>query len=184
MAAQTSSSNHKTFEIPIETLPRIYWAIVSTSKSTESEWHQWCEQRLGAECILCGIKITGGELRSLATDDASQPSDNPKLERLRLKYCARNSCESRFYRVHLQPDSELHWTGIRGQLLHATPELRESRPARKLPTITLGRQPFVLLAVAGFAALTIFFLFRHFYYGYRIPVIQKKHEYRVLPPPQ
>lgn len=48
------------------------------------------------QCVGCGIALTAEELEALALDPASAPG-SPRLERLRLGYCARNGCDSRFY---------------------------------------------------------------------------------------
>jgi hypothetical protein len=47
-------------------------------------------------CVGCGIAVTPDELESLALA-SSAPEASPRLERLRLGYCARNGCDSRFY---------------------------------------------------------------------------------------
>lgn len=182
MTVQSSPATTRTLEIPIEALPRVYWAVVATSKLTEPEWAVQCASRLEAECILCGIKISGPELRQLAVSDSQEPSENPKLERLRLKYCARNSCESRFYRVSIQADSELHWTGIKAQLLHVTPEVREGKVRKPRLKLSLSSQGKLVIAAVVLASIVAFFLIRYWVYGYHIPIIHQPREYKVSPP--
>ena len=183
--AQSSTAAEKSVEIPIEALPRVYWAVVATSKSPEQEWQQHCGERLAAECLQCGMKVSGEELRQLATMDLEKVVEDPKLERLRLKYCARNSCESRFYRVDIEPDSELHWASIKEQLAHAAPEVRESKAKVELPKFRFDLSGNRGLFLAGFLVFAViaFFVIRHWVFGYRIPLIQEKHEYRVVQPP-
>jgi len=36
----------------------------------------------------------------------------PKLQRLRLGYCAREGCESYFYAVHLEDHSDVDWEAV------------------------------------------------------------------------
>src|SRR5688572_28778166 len=127
MAAPDSSE--KSLEIPIEALPRVYWAVVSASTATERDWQDLCANRLSGECTACHIKISGTELRQLATahaPDLLRGQENPKLDRLRQHYCARNTCDGRFYRVTIHPESERHWISIKDQLLGTTPEVRET----------------------------------------------------------
>ena len=183
--ARSAAGTEKSVEIPIEALPRVYWAVVATSKSPEQDWHEHCGERLAGECLQCGMKVSGEELRQLATMDLEKAAEDPKLDRLRLKYCARNSCESRFYRVGIEPDSELHWTSIKEQLAHATPEVRETKPRVEMPKFKLDLSGNRGLFLAGFfvAAVITFFVIRHWVFGYRIPLIQEKHEYRVVQPP-
>lgn len=192
MAATTNTSNTplevRSVELPIEALPKVYWAIVSASTSTEAEWQELCNTRLSAECTGCKIKLTGLELRELATAYHEGEPQSPKLERLRKNYCARNTCESRFYRVNINADSERHWLSIKDQLQVATPELRETRPLKE-------RKPFfgqagvpkirpLQLTALLLIGTVLFFVVRHWVYGSRIPLVQKKNEYRVIQPVQ
>src|SRR6188768_3779947 len=120
MTAQSSSAAQKTLELPIRALSRLYLAVAATSKLPEQQWQGLFNGRVEAQCVQCGIKVTGEELRELSIIDPAHPIEDHKLDRLRLNYCARNSCQSRFYSVHIQPDSELHWTAIKEQLQLAT----------------------------------------------------------------
>ncbi|MGZ8939294.1 MAG: hypothetical protein ACXW32_08805, partial [Limisphaerales bacterium] len=140
MAAPTSSTaEEKSLEVPINALGRIYWAVVSGSTSNEAAWRQLCDGRLSAECTACKIRISGPELRLLATQAEGESADeNPTLDRLRRNYCGRNTCEGRFYRVNIVPDSERHWTMIKDQLQSTTPEIRETRPPKNSKSIFSG----------------------------------------------
>ncbi|HVK57392.1 MAG TPA: hypothetical protein VM735_01320 [Candidatus Kapabacteria bacterium] len=185
MAATTNTPiATKSVELPIEALPKVYWAIVAASTSTEAEWQELCNARLSAECTGCKIKLTGLEMRELATVHTEGSPQSPKLERLRKNYCARNTCESRFYRVNVQPDNERHWLSIKEQLQIATPEVRETEPGK-------DRKPFFAnagvprlrpLQLTGLILIgvVLFFIVRHWVYGSRIPLVQKKNEYRVI----
>ena len=187
MAAPTSSADEKSLEVPINALGRIYWAVVSGSTSNEAAWRELCQGRLSAECTACKIKLSGLELRQLATGQVPETDteENPKMDRLRRNYCGRNTCEGRFYRVNIVPDSERHWTMIKDQLQSTTPEIRETRPSKNTNSIFSGvglprirPLPLTILLLVG---VVLFFVVRHLTYGSRIPLIQKKHEYRVIP---
>jgi hypothetical protein len=160
-------------------------AVVATSKTPELQWQGLFNGRVQAECIQCGIKVSGEELRQLSVLDPEHPIDDPKLERLRLRDCARNTCQSRFYRLHIEPDSELHWTAIKEQLQLTTPHLRETKQRKRiaLPAFSLPRASGLVIGVALLCMIVLFFLLRHWVFGYRIPVVQKKHEYRVIQTP-
>ena len=185
MAAPDSSE--KSLEVPIDALPRVYWAVVSASTSNERQWQELCAGRLSAECTACRIKISGTELRQLATahaPDVMGGEENPKLNRLRQNYCARNTCEGRFYRVNIQPDSERHFASIKDQLLSTTPEVRETdAPKIRKPLFSsaaLSRLRPMRLTMLLLTGVILFFVVRHWMYGARIPIVQKKHEYRVI----
>jgi hypothetical protein len=186
MTTQTPSAAQRTVELPIDALSRLYLAVVATSKIPEQQWHELFNGRVAAECVQCGIKVTGEELRQLSVLDPEHPVDDPKLDRLRLKYCARNTCQSRFYRVKIEPDSDLHWTAIKEQLQLATPEVRETkeRKAIKLPALGLPRTSGLTISVALLCLVVLFFMLRYWVFGHRIPVVHKKHEYRVIEQPQ
>ena len=188
MAATSNTSNppieFKSVELPIDVLPKVYWAIVSASTSTEAEWQELCNTRLSAECPGCKIKLTGLEMHELATVHNEGEAQSPKLERLRKNYCARNTCDSRFYRVNIQPDSERHWVSIKDQLQVATPELRETKPIKSGKSLFGSAgvpkvRPLQLTALLVLGVV-LFFVVRHFVYGSRIPLVQKKNEYRVI----
>ena len=186
MNQQSSSAAQKTVELPIAALRRLYLAVVATSKTPEQQWQELFNGRVEAECTQCGIKITGEELRQLSLLDLEQPIEDPKLDRLRLKYCARNTCQSRFYSVQIGSDSELHWTAIKEQLQLATPEIREKKTRKpiSIPSISLPRASGLAVTVALLCMLVLFFLVRYWVYGYRIPIVQKKNEYRVIQAPE
>src|SRR4051794_32043454 len=48
---------------------------------------------VAAECIQCGIRLSGEELWALMQPPAEK-DPNPKVERLRLGDCARKGCDS------------------------------------------------------------------------------------------
>ena len=180
-------TSEQSLEIPIEALPRVYWAVVSASTATEREWQDLCAGRLSGQCTACRIKISGTELRQLATahaPDILHGQENPKLDRLRQNYCARNTCEGRFYRVTIQPESEGHWISIKDQLLGSTPEVRETPAAQVRESLfssaSFSRVRPMPLTVLLLTGVVLFFVVRHWMYGSRIPIIHKKHEYRVI----
>ena len=183
-AAANSTIEERALEIPIEALPRVYWAIVSGSTSTEAQWQELCNTRLSAECTACKIKLSGLELRLLATAHTDGSNEGPKLERLRKNYCARNTCDGRFYRVAIIAESEKHWASIKAQLQTTTPELKETTPLKERKPLFGGAgtpkvRPLQLTALLVIGVV-MFFVVRHWVYGSRIPIIQKKHEYRVI----
>jgi hypothetical protein len=66
--------------------------------------------KVQVECLLCKIRLTGQEL--LDANIKSELELPPKLRRMQLGYCARASCESRFYRVFLLEDSSINWSEV------------------------------------------------------------------------
>jgi hypothetical protein len=66
---------------------------------------------LSGECVQCGIRITGEELIELSQPAKTAESD-PKIARLRQDYCARNHCDSYYYRLTFRTHPDLDWTRL------------------------------------------------------------------------
>src|SRR5687768_6995605 len=66
------------------------------------------DQALSAECVQCGIRLTGWEVLQFG----EEVSTDARVERLRSGYCARNGCESLFYRVTCAPHPEINWPAL------------------------------------------------------------------------
>src|SRR5688572_16421702 len=62
-------------------------------------------EALSAECVQCSISVPGSDLQKLPRPEFS----DPKLDRLRSGYCARNGCDSNFYRVIRAPHPQIDW---------------------------------------------------------------------------
>jgi hypothetical protein len=58
-------------------------------------------QHVRIQCVGCHQPVTGEELAELALthDHPDTPATSPTLQRLRLGYCARPECKSRFYQA-------------------------------------------------------------------------------------
>lgn len=55
-------------------------------------------------CLGCGIEVTGIELTELALVTVPDPAAETKIDRLRLGFCARRGCESRYYELAWKRD--------------------------------------------------------------------------------
>ena len=136
-------------------------------------------KHIRGECVQCGIRITGDDIAHVAlAKDKTEISDS-RLDRLRQGYCARNRCDSYYYRIHFDDHPDLDWTKIRekagnlGVAAQATPE-------KETGATTIRNWLLIRLAV-GLGVALILLLFWHIrYYGY-VPVLQKPHKYTVDP---
>ena len=149
-------------QLPLEALPKIFPALRSSVPANAAD------PGIEVECVACRIRITGPELQQLA-EGKNLPE---KLDRLRLGYCARRSCDSRFYFVTLSSAPASACDAI----LSLTSQIPSGPERAPLVPVT----PAVLLrgtALAMTAFILLFFL-HHWYYGGRIPVFQKPHPYR------
>ncbi|MDB6039719.1 MAG: hypothetical protein JWM99_3560 [Verrucomicrobiales bacterium] len=133
-----------------------------------------------AECVQCGIRISGEEIGKIRSLKVKGQAPEPKLMRLKRNYCARDACFSCDYRINLLPHPSVDWQKIKGQLVE---ERTASQEKSELVTTTFISRPGwrVMLCVAAAAALVLFFLLRHWITGARIPLLQKAHHYQIDP---
>jgi hypothetical protein len=134
------------------------------------------DQALNAECVQCKIRLSGSELLKFA----EETSDDERVERLRVGYCARNGCESLFYKVICAPHPDVNWPA----LLNPTYELTAEEKAaaqfakRRLSWEKLGKKAMVRVAI-GLTILVIVFLARQLYLGGSIPFVREPEDFRV-----
>lgn len=145
---------------------------------------------VSAECIQCGITVSGDELLALASPPPStnpNPNPNPKVDRLRLGYCARSSCNSSFYRILLPAIPNLDWD----QLLpaaslalgpttqpHPNPDLDDATLARRA-TAQANTRRALHRAAAGAVIVLALLLARHWYRGGSIPLLREPEKFQV-----
>lgn len=91
-------------ELPLSLneIHRLYPALVrALAEAGESgaRMQEILDQHLKVRCVGCHQAISGEELAQLALDPEGSPAANPRIERLRLGYCARPECNSRFYQA-------------------------------------------------------------------------------------
>jgi hypothetical protein len=87
-------------QIPTEALVRLHPALVRALGSLGedgSRIHELVHEHLGVRCVGCGftVRATDLEQSALAEDAAVVPDST--VHRLRLGYCGRADCSSRFY---------------------------------------------------------------------------------------
>jgi hypothetical protein len=134
------------------------------------------DQALNAECVQCKIRLSGSELLKFADDT----SDDERVERLRLGYCARNGCESHFYRVICSPHPQVNWPGLLDPTynLHAE-EKSSAELAKKKASLKNWRDKAVVRVAIGVAVLVIVFLARQLYLGGSIPFVREPEDFHV-----
>lgn len=134
-----------------------------------------------AECVQCGIQISGDDIRHIALAEEKTPLPNSKLDRLRHGYCVRNGCDSYFYRLHFGDYPGLDWTKIREKadgLALAAEAAQENGTSQGSNTF---RKWLLIRLCVGVAAVLVLLLFWHIrYYGY-VPLLQKPHKYTIDP---
>lgn len=87
-------------QLPLNEIQKAYPALVralAEAGEPPARITELLEQHLRIRCLGCGQGITAEDLSHLGLGDQSTPAPNPGVERLRLGYCARPDCKSRFY---------------------------------------------------------------------------------------
>jgi hypothetical protein len=133
--------------------------------------------RLKGECIQCGIRITEEELLLLGQEKTAGETD-PRIERLRLGYCARNGCDSIFYRVSARANAPIEWSKY-----FPEPNSHLSDPANDglevQTTFAAGTKLFNWRVLAAGLTLLTLILVRQYYRGGTIPFIREPEEFKV-----
>ena len=138
-----------------------------------------------ARCVACGLSITGGDLGDLALHDAEEVDRKlpERLERLRLGYCPRQGCESRFFRVDITAPGRFDREWVLGRTRNlirgeSGPRLRLASPLSSDTTRRLRRVAGISLVTLAAAFVTYRLVF---FQSQPIPFIQPKSPYTVDP---
>jgi hypothetical protein len=107
-------------------------------------------------------------------------SDDARVERLRVGYCARNGCESLFYRVTCAPHPQINWPGLLNPSHELTEDEKEAAATleRKRAIAKLRNKTLIRVGVAV-VALLIVFMIRQLYLGGSIPFIRQAEDFKV-----
>jgi hypothetical protein len=134
------------------------------------------DSALSAECVQCGIKLSGSEM--LKFED--ETSDDARVERLRVGYCARNGCESLFYRVTCAPHPQINWAGLLNPAHELTAEEKAAAATvERKRVIARLRNKTLIRAGIAVAVLLVVFVIRQIYLGGSIPFIREAEDFRV-----
>jgi len=141
---------------------------------------------LSAQCVQCGIYVSGAELFALSRQSL-EGGDTPKIKRLRLGDCARKGCDSYYYRLSFEPIAGFDWPTL----------LARADSARHEPTTTISattavpmvaKAPLQLVisrrAWIALGVILLLLVIRQWYRGGRIPLIHEPEHFRVDPAPQ
>lgn len=112
----------------------------------------------------CDIVLTANDLSYLAIDQEPPADELAKFNRLRLGYCARSSCDSRYYRIRVIEAGGLDWSALLKRALElgtqkapASTAFEEPEPPDSgVPPAPPARRRRLLLAgLALLAAVTL-----------------------------
>jgi hypothetical protein len=157
--------------IRIDLLHTVFPASAGSAETKEGQGS--CSAEFGgAECPLCHMQVSSGELRQLSEIEADSVPKDPLLRRLQSGQCIRQTCSSCLYDVSILLNSEADWPAIERRILlvAAAAELSKVSEPAGLPKRTrllIGIACLLLAAIA-------FSLVQHWVFGYPIPLLQKR----------
>jgi hypothetical protein len=136
---------------------------------------------LTAECERCGIHLSGEELYALS-QPPSEKYANVKLGRLRLGDCARQGCQSYFYRLTFRDSPSLDWP----KLIARAEAIQKGETQASAPKVstreTLRRTVFSSLALRVALALVLgvmLLALRQWYLVGEIPLLRHAEHFHV-----
>jgi len=169
-------------QVHVERIGSLYsglTAALSEAGFSGSQLNDIFSKHIRGECVQCGIRITGDNMAHLALAGDTTEMPDSRLCRLRQGYCARNGCDSCYYRILFDGYPGLDWTKIREQA-GSLAVAGQSTAQQETGATTIRNWLLVRLA-AGLAVVLILLLFWHIrYYGY-VPLLQKPHKYTIDP---
>ena len=173
-----------TLQVHVERIGGLYTrlaAALSEAGFSGSQLNEICSRHIRGECVQCGIRITGDEMAHVALAEIKTEMAHSRLDRLRQGYCARNGCDSFYYRVHLGDYVNLDWAKIREKadsLRGAAQADAAKAPGAETSAV---RKRILMRVGAGVVVVAILLIWRHWiYYGY-VPLLQRPHKYTIDP---
>lgn len=142
------------------------------------------DQAIHFRCAQCGLELTSDDLLPFAASAVPAEEDNQKTSRLRLGYCARNGCPSRYYQFVYLPHPDVDWTAVFAESAQAAEQQRMA----EIPEAKAGKWSlrasylgFLLRLLAGTALILVLLLARQWQIGGRIPFLREPAKYTIEP---
>lgn len=73
---------------------------------------EYLREAVVAECVTCAMVVSGADLMTAALAEESTAELTDKQRRLRLGYCARNTCRSDYYTVRFRSVPGVDWAAV------------------------------------------------------------------------
>ncbi len=86
-----------------------------------------------AECVSCRLRVSGAELTEAALGLSAGAALTDKVERLRLGYCARRTCPSRYYLFKFADQSAVDWAAVWSRAQELASVAEEKKPRNSFP---------------------------------------------------
>lgn len=174
-------------EEPLSGLPQFCLNLAQTLKRTVPDDDRrvaLVRASLSGECVLCSQSVSGEELLEVGLSEGTAEPANPKIARLRQGYCARNGCDSRFYRLTFRRHPDLDWAQALSQPVTVEPEpTEEEMAAEEEARMRRRAQRRKLASRVGIAlgVLCVFYVLRQWYVGGTIPFLREPEKFQTDP---
>jgi hypothetical protein len=150
-----------------------------TPEQSEEVW------RVGvaAQCVQCGIHVYGEELHALS-QPPSEKYATAKLGRLRLGDCARQGCNSYYYRLTFYPYGDLDWRALLASLDGKAEETGKKTAEESMfqhGWKLLVRSPAAQRVALGLVLVMLLLVVRQWRIGGRIPLLREPQKFQVAP---
>ncbi len=156
--------------------------VLTEAGLTGAQLNDVFTRSVSAECVQCGLPITGEEIGQLALADPQAELANPKLKRLRLGYCGGPGCNSYFYTVKLAAHPDVNWATVIAKVESQTAPVEHLPSEVSELTLPPTKKRTVLVRVAvGVVIILVLLLIRHLMTGGTIPLIHHAPKYQVDP---
>jgi len=136
---------------------------------------------VSAECVSCGIPVTGEQLYALSQPPSADRA-HVKIGRLRMGDCAREKCDSYYYRMTFQTFPGVDWPSLVSRFEKGEPQPKAAEwsgkprnwAAKYLSTLRVPAHVWITLA-----ALVLVIVMRQWYVGGRIPLLREPEHFKV-----
>ena len=155
--------------------------VLAESGLSGSQLNEVFSTNLRVQCARCSIHVTSDELTCVAVTDPEAKLPHPKLERLRLGYCARDGCESDFYTIRFEGYPGVDWAVVSDKTFEwlAASDTAKQKQTRR--TAVRRRNRAVMRVVLGVIVVCSLLLCRFALSHGRLPFIKKPSKYQVDP---
>lgn len=175
-------------QVRVDALPAAYHAVVEAVQAlglSAAEMTTIFDQHVAAECLQCGIQISGEQLSRLAHAAEQEASSDPLLARLQQGYCARKDCTSYYYRFVFRDHPKVEWERVAAVAAGAGARAAEAPtqppPAASGPRFWYLQDQRTRRVIIGIGVLLALLVLRYFSTGGRVPFVHQAPKYVVDP---
>jgi hypothetical protein len=181
MTETTGAMTHQEHLLKLEPLCRSLDEALTDAGWTPERVRDAFQTSVSAECVSCGIPISGTELFALSQPPSADHA-HVKIGRLRMGDCAREKCDSYYYRVTFQAFPGADWASLVSQFEKGEPRPKAAKKSRTqknwatkfLSTLRVPAHVWITVAV-----LVLVLVVRQWYVGGRIPLLREPEHFKV-----